>query len=272
MEPTLPPLEHDTAYYRNTDFKQAQIDANELVSDQRYAFAQATYLTDRDESIRLHPRRPDGKRPHFYAKSEHKRSEFRGENNPAHNLRVERVLERLSRLEAGWKLVFEDYDAPPEVLYDCMPKYTWDKEVTRILTDSTAVRHDIYGEHLQLRTSDIRPSVAVEVVHSHYPDDASFSAMLEETQRLPKLILFDHTFKDNKFVRVESPSKVIVRYFSFWMKEGKVYHGNKGGKITNARELRLALEQRVKRFKELDAKAEADRAKSQTEADSKGKK
>jgi hypothetical protein len=60
-----------------------------------------------------------------------------------------------------------------------LSNYKWQKEVWRILDANYRVRHDIMGGILSLSDSQNTPRVAIEIVHSHFPSQATYGSLAQ---------------------------------------------------------------------------------------------
>ncbi len=121
-------------------------------------------------------------------------------------------------------------------------------EVTRHLAADVAVRHDIYGTSIALSSSYLRPSIAIEVIHSHYPEEQAFAGMLSLSERVPYIVFFEHTRRLNKFINVDPlKDQLIFDGFTYFIKGGHVWQGlgQQPTGIRSSAALRIALEQLI---------------------------
>lgn len=221
-------VEHRIAVYWDAAGLRQTIHFEELENDIRFADAKLLELFDESEQVRVYPRdRAQGRR-HFYSESTGPRAFDRGETNPAHDARVQGILESLLRLGDGWRLAYQRLASSTlDTVFGPMPAYFWDAEVTRILNRRALVRHDIYGDW-GIRMSARRPAIAIEVVHSHFPEEATFEALLARSAEVPLVVLFDFTMvKKNQLVVVNEESQVVaLRSYTFSITDGSVWQGD----------------------------------------------
>jgi hypothetical protein len=247
--PHMPDVEHRIAVYWDALGKRLIIHFEDLADDATFANAKLLELYDESEQVRVFPRdrtRRDGRR-HFYSESSGRRALDRGENNPEHDERVFELAQALHTFGDGWRLAYQALaGAEPETIFGPLPAYTWGAEVTRILTADNSLRHDIYGDW-GIRMSVRRPSIAIEVVNTHYPEEATFSALLAKSAEVPLVVLFDFTrFVRGRVLVVDEASQSIVfRSYAFSIFEGCVWLGKTPRKdITTSQHLEVAVKKR----------------------------
>lgn len=244
----MPDVEIPIAVFWDATGHRKTIHFEELDDDNTSADAKLLELYDESEQVRVYPRDGSaGRRRHFYSEGTGARIFDGGERNPTHDSRVADILESLKRLNDGWSLMYQPVAAAHAVpAFGPLPAYVWDAEVTRILGPSACVRHDIYGDwgiHMSVR----RPAVAVEVVHSHYPGESTFEALLAQSAALPLILLFDFTWvAKNRLVIVDEPGlRLILRSYTFSITGGSVWLGDtRREDITTSARLRVAAEKR----------------------------
>lgn len=246
----MPDVEHRIAVYWDATGHREEIHFEELENDNRFADAKLLELYDESEQVRVYPR--DGsahRRRHFYSESNGQRVFDGGERNPTHDSRVAKILESLTCLRGGWRLAYQPVAAePPVPLFGPLPAYVWDAEVTRILSQRACVRHDIFGDwgiHMSVR----RPAIAIEVVHSHYPEESTFEALLAQSTATPLVVLFDFTqVSRNRLVVVdEENQRLTFRSYTFSISDGSVWLGNtRRDDIATSARLRVAVAERYK--------------------------
>lgn len=205
------------AIYYDSNGEQQKLFPSELHDTGRRAFARSTELWDPDEEYRLFPRfREDS--PHFYSLSNNARAFSRtAENDPAHDERVAYLLGELSSGNS-FRVGYYDWDGDERqfVSFTQTQKYSWGKEVTRVLTTNVRCRHDLFGAADGLKLTARFPWVAIEVVKHHYPDDQTFSALLALTKELPCVILFDFIDVPNYFLHINTPNgELRVIYYIY---------------------------------------------------------
>jgi hypothetical protein len=242
-------LEHPAAYYFDDNGIQQRILAEDLSNVTTRAFAAEQKLTDKTGQVDLHPRVPSEAVPHFVATGVRgTRSIYEGERDPTHDARVSALLGKL-KTRRTWKLALGEAVSqtgqPLEwKLTDpiALSAYEWDDEVYRIMAKDTIVRHDLFGQALRLDMSVNQPWVAIEVVHSHFPEEKAFAAMLEMSERVPFYVLFDFTAMKDKFVRVESESDAIIfRDWTYLIHDGHVWKGGKKQDIRTSAALKVHI-------------------------------
>jgi len=217
-------FEHELAVHWDELGRRQTIPAKDLVDDQTFADAKDRELFDESEQIRVYPR--DGtatRRRHFRAEVTGVRGFDKGENSPAHNARVGALL----RLEDGWSVGYQTQaNEPIERIFGPLPAYNWGKEVTRILSSTALARQDVYGDS-GIRMSIRKPSIAVEVVQSHYPEEATFTALLAHTAQVPSIVFFDFTLASaNALVRIDLKAQALIfRSYTFAITDGALWIG-----------------------------------------------
>jgi len=237
-------LVHEVAYYKE-DNKREPIRADELQDPVMFAVALALILFDETDQIRLQPRRVKGCRPHFHAPFEDEKSinSFRGmlayESDDAHNKRVDNLLAKL-KSRGEWKICINKFDSTtPERAYE-LSDYFWGSEVHRIVTSSAFVRHDIFGQRPEIRMSTKSPWVAIEVINTHYPEEETYAAFLEVSERFPLVIMFDLTAKPNYFLGMNEMAGLIKPIFAIF--DGAVWkNATKRPEIKSAADLQSAI-------------------------------
>lgn len=249
----MPDVEHRVAVFWDANGRRNSIRFEELEDDNKFADAKLLELYDESEQVRVYPR--DGsahRRRHFYSESTGQRAFDGGEHNPAHDSRVADVLASLKRLKDGWSLAYQQVASEsPLPVFGPLPAYVWDAEVTRIVGPRACVRHDIYGDwgiHMSVR----RPAIAIEVVNTHYPEEATFEALLAQSAAIPLVVLFDFTrARRNQLVVVdEENQRVSLRSYTFSITDGSVWLGNERREdITTSARLRVAADKRYGSWK-----------------------
>ncbi|WP_243375467.1 hypothetical protein [Geotalea sp. SG265] len=213
------------AYYV-ANGKKHEIKASDLTDKDKYQLAKTVNLTDEAELLKLWPRVPEGKRPHFYARSSSKRRVSAVETDPAHNAQIKTILDKLSSIQV-WKVmvnVFIGKHQEKEILL-WLDNYQWGKEVHRICSSELVIRHDLFGQSTFLAMSVSRPWVAIEVINSHYPEEQSFREMLKLSSQVPLLILFDiiNVTLRNYFLKVDERTEEITPLYYIY--EGSMWKG-----------------------------------------------
>jgi len=138
---------------------------------------------------------------------------------------------------------------PPDFDQDTiLSDYRWGGEITRIMDEGTIVRHDIFGASSALSMSVRQPSIAIEVVKTHYPEEAAFATFIERSKREPFIVFFDVIrYKEkaykNTFVKIDEVlRRICYRSYTFMIREGKVYKGNSPTEIETSARLRIEIE------------------------------
>lgn len=237
-------LKHEFAYYRDADGRQQKVPAYDLKKADVLALSRSQFLTDEDEQFRLVPRASDARTHHFYIKGSQGPRVFKGERSVEHDGRVKHLLSRLNEIGDEWQLRYKPSTDSHDVEL-VLPAYMWGKEVVRSVEAATAVRHDILGTKLSLATSYLRPTLVIEVIHTHYPEEEAFAGMLSQSARGPYRVVFDHTARSNYFLQTEHEGRFLAYGRYTWhIKDGAVWQGGKPAypTITTSRELRDKLE------------------------------
>jgi len=228
----MPKYSH--AIYYDANGVQQKLFPHELHDTGKRAYARSAELWDPEEECRLFPRyREDS--PHFYSLGNGARVFLRTqENDPAHDARVNDLLEELSS-GIGFRVGFYEWDGDEKqfVSFAKTRNYNWGKEITRALTASVRCRHDLFGAPDDLKLTARFPWIAIEVVKHHYPDDQTFSALLSLTKELPCVILFDFIEVPNYFLNLDrSEGEIRVIYY---IHDGSVWkNGNRWKSCTSA--------------------------------------
>ncbi len=217
---------HPCAVYYDSNSVRRELKPDELHDVSKRAAARETELWDPDEEYRLYPRyRQDS--PHFYSLSKNtRRYATRAENDPAHDERVESLLDLLQRKQ-GYKIGFLTQDSGEQqfITFVRTNGYLWGKEVSRAISENVRCRHDLFGARMELRLSAGSPWVAIEVVKDHYPEQQAFDALLVLTRNLPLLVLFDFIEVPNYFFQVrEADATIRIIYYIY---DGSVWKNEK---------------------------------------------
>lgn len=249
-------LEHPVAYYFDADGVKEKILAEELSDVSRHAFAAEQDLTDEVGQVILSPRARHGVVPHFVATGVRgTRSVFEGETDPTHDERVSTLLGKLKSAKT-WRLGLGDFVNNPNGKSDwelsdpiTLPAYEWGNEVYRIVTRDAIVRHDLFGQALNLDMSVNQPWVAIEVINTHFPEEKAFAAMLEMSERVPFYVLFDLTTIKDKFVRIEPDSNAIIyREWTYFIHNGSVWKGRKKQEIRTSAALEVHVQAMLRKW------------------------
>ncbi|WP_124483334.1 hypothetical protein [Burkholderia cenocepacia] len=190
--------------------------------------------------------------PHFAGKPSGGRRLIQGERDEEHDERVRRLTNALVSRE-NWALGMlgakKNNNEPLDFYQDTiLSDYQWGSEINRIMDEQIIVRHDIFGASSVLSMSVRQPSIAIEVVKTHYPEEAAFAAFIEKSKREPFIVFFDVIrYKErnygNTFVKVDEESRrICYRSYTFSVREGKVYKGNTPTEIKTSARLRIEVE------------------------------
>lgn len=136
-------------------------------------------------------------------------------------------------------------DEPITVLKTREERYRWRTEALRFISDGPAVQHDLYGHAIDPGMSVHKPSIAIEVVHSHAPSLWSFEEMLKMSEANNVLILFDFLSQNHRdFDLVELINEKIIRIrASTYIAGGKLFLRGVEHSVTLDVERAQALEQ-----------------------------
>ena len=248
-------LEHPVAVYFDEFEIRHEILAKDLKDEEKFAAADKRVLYDASEQVLVKPRRGSVKRVlHFCLEAVPKRRVFSFENDDAHNRRVNRLLSQLQSLES-WSLELK-ITHNPNGDDTCRtiakyPAYTWDKEIHRIIDDSTIVRHDIFGQAKTVAMSTRRPWFAIEVVNTHFPEEAAFKAMIELSKQQPFIAIFDLTARHDMFVLVnQARGWLEISKWTFYIKDGAVWRNEALCKnVKSSADLKTEVDKLLKRWK-----------------------
>lgn len=256
----MPDIEHPLAvYYDEQTAKRHEIRAEELLNDKVLARAKTLNLLDASEQVCVIPRISHKGTPHFVAKAEGIRRVFDSEKDPTHDRRIGQLVRDLQSLDV-WTLSQLRRDEPSgNMLYEHnekLPKYQWQPEVHRILTETAIVRHDIFGQSDELAMSIGRPWVAIEVINTHFPDEDAFKALIDTSRRMPLLVLFDFTEFQDAFVKVEkNNARLVYRPWTYMIREGYLLKGQSKTGITTGAEFRIKAERMLEGWRKKRANA-----------------
>lgn len=253
----MPELEHEIAIYFDEQFKRHEIKAKDLVKPDVLEKAKLKELYDESAQIRVFPRTPEDKRPHFMERGDRTGNRILrgGEDDPRHNARVDELVKALSsitELSLGIKEPSKVKGGEDKLykLFD-LPDYQWEDEVHRIQDANTIVRHDVYGQRLELSMSVLFPWIAIEVINTHYPEEDTFAALLKTSENVPLIVLFDFVSHPNTFVKVNLSEKLLqLRPWSYYIKKGQVYQGDYPTDITSSARLKIEFDAMVNRWAE----------------------
>lgn len=211
---------HPFAVYYDAQGTRGIMPADQLVDPVKYAIADQCRLSgdlwDLSETILLSLRRPVDVRPHFWGPSAPTiQNLFYGERDPTHDAHVAASLKKLSAAETWtWldkNIVFRGYD--------------WRDEVFRVLTPQATVRHDIFGQLRGPHTTHVRPSVAIEMIYTHYPEEDALTGYLDASRGMPSVVLFDRAGFGPKYMKIDPKAATI--WAKFFVFDGSVWGTNK---------------------------------------------
>ncbi|AWV43778.1 hypothetical protein CD201_03830 [Hafnia alvei] len=241
-------LEYKQAIYYKGDVK-CYIKPEDLIDKNILYTAKTEFLMDDSESVRLRPRLPENKKPHFYAPDKSQvRTVIMNESDPLHNKRLDEILSKL-KLKTKWKVmvgVFIDNKLEREPKF-ILEDYLWGGEINRITSSTTIVRHDIFGKTKKLSMSIFEPCVAIEVINTHYPSKQTFNEMINASKNFPYIIIFDliKTKKKNYFLKInENNNEITPLYYIY---NGVVWKGGTElGGIIDSTMLEIELKNAMK--------------------------
>jgi hypothetical protein len=255
-------LLHQIAIYFDTSFNRKILRAADLVKPEVMEIARSQELYDESEQYLLIPRTGAGITSHF-AKIPEEKTPYdhlvRNESNPAHDIRVARHFQALLQLKHFSLVIkYPGVSAKPLKIFPKMPQYVWETEAQRFCGGKIIVRHDLLGHCPSPSMSIRRPTIAIEVINTHYPEERAFAAMLNESREKPTVILFDLVQGGYSFVSVDPKQMEIeVRPWAYYIWNGLVYKGAEVTEISTPSELKLELEALVRAFDRKKAKRRA---------------
>lgn len=249
----MPELEHEIAIYYDEVLTRHELRAKMLHDNATLELAKTNILYDEAEQVRVHPRFSSKRRPHFYSESTGKRRVSAFETDDLHNKRVSDLLNKLNLLN-NFSLILRTKkdDLNCDEIIQKFPQYEWDAEVHRILSESTIVRHDIFGHYIKPAMSVNRPWIAIEVVHTHFPEEAAFAAILEASKNYPLLVIFDLTARPGTFCKIDiGLNALIISRWTYYIQDGLVHQNNqpKHNIKTSAR-LEIEVKSLIKKWDE----------------------
>lgn len=245
-------LEHFLAIYYDEDCNRKIIYASELKDVKIYEKAQKIELFDGSEQIKLAVRTSSNGTPHFYSSGRGVRTVFDGERDETHDTIVNNICDSLKAF-SNWSLrLVDDVTLLEEIT---LPKYEWAPEVHRILNEDVVVRHDIFGQSSEIAMSTRRPWVAIEVIHTHYPEAQAFSALLEASRQIPLIVFFVFSIRPQSWILANSKTNILrYRPWTFYIKDGNLYKGAKKTEITTPTAFQKAAELTLKKWRSEDEK------------------
>lgn len=209
-------LKWEQATYQGANETWVTVHVDELQDLGYRSLLQDQELWDIDREYRLLIRSGPG-RPHFYSLT--KRLRFprsRGETSKRHADRVKKLLEQLQSQHYlfGYR-TFENGTPIFNPLFNSK-NYAWAKEVTRTLSGEIQWRHDLFGAEATHRHTERYPWIAIEVIDSHFPDEAVLETWLELSSRFPYFVVFDFVERRNYYLEVDqTKQQVRVVYFIY---------------------------------------------------------
>ena len=250
-------LEYNYAVYVDDEGKTHKIYAYSIQDTAGYETAVTLStefgLLDPSEQFSIVPRLGGiAKRNHFTALGEPSgRTVFSGEagNDKTHDIRVEALLEKLTK--SAYFVVESIFNQNKQRSFQLLSKlyeYQWGKEVHRIVSEEAVIRHDLFGQPREIEMSIHRPWVAIEVIHTHFPEEAAFRGMVSVSRAMPLMVLFDCTDVPDYFLRVLPEQKRIET--RLYMLGGAVYLDNNKLDVASAAGLRAEVMTAIRRRKE----------------------
>lgn len=244
---------HPVAIYFDDDGNKHEIKAEELDDPITLELAKNVSLFDSSGQVSVSPRHVPGKRLHFVAPSNSKmRRVCSFEQDPIHNKRVKFLLDLLEPPK-DWKIV-ESYYVDRELVVRELFKtnrYSWGKEIHRIVSADTVVRHDLFGQAKQLEMSVFRPWIAIEVINTHFPDEETFQALVRLSCMVPLIVLFDCTDRKNYFLKVDEETGTITT--RLYLRDGQVWFKGEPTTAQSSAGLEICAKNEIDRLKKIDA-------------------
>ncbi|MCU1795022.1 hypothetical protein [Pectobacterium polaris] len=221
-------LKYNRAYFNEgTEIK--EILAADLDKESVYLSAKSKILFDKTGYTLLRPRYCENKAHHFYSPNPSDgRTVLYCEKNELHNNRINFLLKKIT---SGQKFtignsIFKDKKIVGFSPLAVIDNYQWDTEIHRICNNKLTIRHDLFGQAKSLAMSIHRPWVAIEVINTHFPDEAAFSAMIELSKQVPFLVMFDFITEkaESYFINIDVGKGRITPVFYIY--EGHVWYGD----------------------------------------------
>ncbi|HEY2395810.1 MAG TPA: hypothetical protein VGH81_07540 [Rudaea sp.] len=221
-------LEHPMAVYFENGV-QHQIFADDLQKADVYRKARESVLFVPSGEAKLMVRAKEGEvRPHFYlaqADKKLKRTAYSFEYDDAHNRRVDQLLNQLKPEEnKTWQVGYKKSNQQFECLFR-LENYNWSKETHRIMSSRGTIRHDLFGQSRQNAMSVLQPTVAIEVINTHWPEQNALEDMLAFSEITPSIVLFDTVDPHNTVLRIRPREREIQAIFyiqdGIIMKDGR---------------------------------------------------
>jgi hypothetical protein len=258
---------HKVAIYRDDAGVRHEIRVEDLSDPKIFEKAKGLKLFDESEQVRLSPRQIEDNRPHFVAPAtEVNRSVFKFEKNPVHDERVDFLLDAL-KAGVQWKILESHYENSQSVTTDLfqISDYSWGKEKHRIVSADAIVRHDLFGQAVQIEMSIFRPWIAIEVINTHYPEEGAFKAFIELSRMFPLIVMFDCTDRQNDFLKIDKQAGTVNTRLH--IRDGAVWFNGQTKDIQSSIAFELFIKKEIKNLNEKDdwkrKKAAEARAKSQ---------
>jgi hypothetical protein len=186
-------LEHEWAYYLSSGLwvpvRADKVERNPTLKNAVETCSKNQDLIERTTGRRLKfMPKTNVRRAHFSYVGEARRPralwDGREDKDPTHDNRLYWLLFHLRRFK---KITFKCGSAVLAVA----DEYHWTKETQRILSGGGIVRHDIFGSRHTNVMSINEPTVAIEVVATHFPEQASLDDMVHWTRLTPSIVCFD---------------------------------------------------------------------------------
>ena len=248
-----PPLLHQVAIYYDDKGTRQTIRAEDLGDPITFEHAKNLELYDRSGQVRVYPRDIEDKILHFAVGPSRDAIQIDcEESNPAHDNRVCSLLNVLKK-RAQWKVVMQAYVGGGQVshdLFDLRPQYNWGKEVHRIVGSESIVRHDLFGQAYELDMSIRYPWIAIEVINTHYPEEATFAALIDLSRKLPLVVAFDHVGRPDHFLRIDPLTGIINT--RLYMYRGAIWYLDEPVVITSSAGLEMFVKAEIRKLEEKD--------------------
>ncbi|WP_186078779.1 hypothetical protein [Burkholderia gladioli] len=259
-------LKYPRAVYRDQSTGELHVIlAKDLKESDVLERARLNLLYDETEQVSLTARAGDVNQAHFSGKPGKVRRLIQGEKDPAHDRRVEYLRKKLSQGNGNWSLGELESKKDEKgnqkfrqltTLFD----YQWGSEIQQIMNEDVIVRHDVFGSSRQISMSVTQPSIAIEVVKTHYPEEAAFAAFMDKSRREPYIVFFDvieYNKKEyfNSFVKVDAEAlRIYYRSYTYSIRQGRVFKGGQPTDITTSAGLKIAIERMLDAWNEFQAK------------------
>jgi hypothetical protein len=151
------------------------------------------------------------------------------------------------QLSSCWNIITNTFDPKQPIKnISSIEEYNWKDEVHRIISEETIIRHDLFGQSKLIAMSIFRPWVAIEVINTHFPDEETFSSMLELSKNVPFVALFDFISSPQLCSINTRTNEMKIVYY---IKDGLLYKNDNPAKSQTTTGFQIEIAEYLKRQK-----------------------